>query len=94
LDVSNLWPEVAKKAYPRVEWREDKGCLGWLFVPKGQEDSEAQVLTLGTVPPLRRALKGRQIECVHSTHLTKSVLSPLHQGESPYLMVPRVKTLG
>ena len=52
-----------------------------------------RVLTLGTVPPLRRALKGRQIECVNSTHLTKSALSPL-QGESPYLMDPRVKTLG
>jgi hypothetical protein len=49
-----------------------------------------RVLTLGTVPPLRRALKGRQIECVNSTHLTKSALSPL-QGESPYLMVPWAK---
>jgi hypothetical protein len=27
---------------PWVEWREVKGCLGWFFVPKGQEDSEAQ----------------------------------------------------
>jgi hypothetical protein len=27
---------------PRVEWREVKGCLGWFFVPKRQEDSEAQ----------------------------------------------------
>jgi hypothetical protein len=40
-----------------------------------------------------RALKELQIECVNSTHLTNSDLSPL-QGESPYLMVPRVETLG
>ena len=39
------------------------------------------------------ALKGLPIECVNSTHLTNSDLSPL-QGESPYLMVPRVETLG
>ena len=45
------------------------------------------------VPPLRSALKGRQIECVNSTHLTNSDLSPL-QGESPYLIVPRVEALG
>ena len=24
---------------PCYEWREDKGRLGWFFVPEGQEDS-------------------------------------------------------
>jgi hypothetical protein len=69
--------------------------FGMVLRPEGTGGLKPRVLTLGTVPPLRRALKGRQIECVHSTHLTKSALSSLQlQGESPYLMVPRVKTLG
>jgi hypothetical protein len=29
----------AARVGPSPEWHEDKGCLGWFFVPKGQEDS-------------------------------------------------------
>jgi hypothetical protein len=74
-----------------AEWHEDKECARLFFAPKGHENL-AQGSTLGTVSPLRRALKGLQIECV-STRQTYVDLSPL-QGESPYLMVPRVETLG
>jgi hypothetical protein len=40
----------AARVGPSPEWHEDKGCLGWFFVPKGQEDS-AQ----GTRPPVTTA---------------------------------------
>jgi hypothetical protein len=43
------------------------GLFGIVLRPEG---TGGFVLTLGTVPPLRRALKGRQVECVNSTHLT------------------------
>jgi hypothetical protein len=136
--VARLYPSFPERAFKGSECREVKGCLGWFSVPKGQEDS-AQGFNPGNRTSLRRALKGRQIECVNSTHLTnrgahnpapisrpfstsnpadrvfflertfhvpcehptwlapsvgrKELLVP-EKGESPYLMVPRVKTLG
>ena len=47
----NTVPPYRARSGVRSEWREDKGCLGWFFVPKGQEESAQgfnQVLTLGT----------------------------------------------
>jgi hypothetical protein len=35
----------------RVEWQKDKACLGWFFVPKGQEDS-AQGFNPGNRTPV------------------------------------------
>jgi hypothetical protein len=32
-------PRQATIGGVRSEWREDKSCLGWFFVPKGQEES-------------------------------------------------------
>jgi hypothetical protein len=89
LDVRLANSSLSPTHLARVEWREDKSCLGWFFGSSSRRDRRIQkprVLTLGktlgTVPPLRRALKGRQIECVHSTHRTKSALSPLQHLQS------------
>jgi hypothetical protein len=86
-----------------------KGCLGWFFVPKGQEDS-AQGFNPGNRTSPAKSPERAPDRMVHSTHLTKSALSPLQhlqpggpgvfprthihvpcEGESPYLMVPRLK---
>ena len=53
---------------PGAGWHEDKGCLGWFFVPKGQEDS-AQGFNPGNGHPWRGALKGRKIESDRNIHL-------------------------
>jgi hypothetical protein len=53
---------------------------------------QPRVLTLGTAPPLRIALKGLQIEGVNSRINDYRSLAP--SGQSTCLMVPRVETLG